>query len=488
MRRLGLLATVLASLIASAAGADERTQPLLLVLRGRNPLGLERFIAAPRRHWLDPHEFGRRFGASPRSLRRAARWLRARGLRVRHRFADRTLIQFDGPPAAVAAAFDVRLGRAHGRFRSSRPPLLPAELGALDVLGLDGARAAPRFTVGPAARTAGNRFYISPADFRHIYGLDAPAVASLSGAGQRISIPAIGDADGDAVANFRAFFGLPPDRGDARCHLGGCRGAGGADRGRPWDRPLPDSRPAGQRQPRAGHQHLACGVQLARRAPAARARRRRDLPAGRRPGPDGAGRVGRHRSLQLRAARGRRAGGLAARHGGGRHGGRAAARRRRQRGRLRDRAGVEHGLDGKRRRPRRLLPAAGLPARGNRARRSRRGGPRGRLPDRRGVARPPSIAWDEVRSTGARGFSTTSCRARPGCASAVPCDPASRRTAATISPRAGALPTSRLCSARSAGRAATGPRATPPRAPGRPSPAGTRRRGRRRRGRRSRPG
>src|SRR5207237_146912 len=172
--------------------------------------GVGRVVAGRRRRWLDPHEVGRRFGASPRSLRRAARWLRARGLRVRHRFADRTLIQFDGPPAAVAAAFDVRLGRAHGRFRSSRPPLLHAELGALDVLGLDGVRAAPRFAVGPAARTTGHRFYISPADFRRIYGLDAPAVAALAGAGQRISIPAIGDADGAAVANFRAFFGLPP--------------------------------------------------------------------------------------------------------------------------------------------------------------------------------------------------------------------------------------------------------------------------------------
>src|SRR5436309_3486154 len=120
------------------------------------------------------------------------------------------MIQFGGPPAAVAAAFGVRLVRAHGRFRSARPPLLHAELGALDVLGLDGVRAAPRFAVGPAARTTGNRFYISPADFRRIYGLDAPAVAALAGAGQRISIPAIGDADGAAVANFRAFFGLPP--------------------------------------------------------------------------------------------------------------------------------------------------------------------------------------------------------------------------------------------------------------------------------------
>ena len=210
MRRVGLLALVFVSLLVGVAGAQERTQPLMLVLHGRNPLGLEHFIARPHRRWVDPHEFGRRFGASPRSVRRTSAWLRAQGLRVRHRFADRTLIQFDGPPAAVEAAFGVRLGRAHGRFRSSRPPRPPAELGALDVLGLEGARTAPRITVRPAARTPGNRFYISPADFRRIYGLDAPSVAPLTGAGQRISIPAIGEADGDAVANFRAFFGLPP--------------------------------------------------------------------------------------------------------------------------------------------------------------------------------------------------------------------------------------------------------------------------------------
>ena len=210
MRRLGLVAAVLSTLLGGVARGQERTQPLLLVLRGRDAHGLERFIARSHRHWLDPHEFGQRFGAPPASVRRAARWLRANGLRVRHRYADRTLIECDDPPDAVARTFGVRLGRAHGRFRASHPPVVPAELGALDVLGLDGARTVPRFAIRPAARTPGNRFYISPADFRRMYGLDAPTVAPLTGAGQRISVPALGDADGTAVANFRAFFGLPP--------------------------------------------------------------------------------------------------------------------------------------------------------------------------------------------------------------------------------------------------------------------------------------
>src|SRR5438128_4110563 len=210
MRWLGLVAAVLSVLLGGVARGQERTQPLLLVLRGRDAHGLERFIARSHRHWLDPHAFGQRFGAPPASGRRAARWLRANGLRVRHRYAGRTLIEFDGPPDAVARTFGVRLGRAHGRFRASHPPVVPAELGALDVLGLDGARTVPRFAIRPAARTPGNRFYISPADFRRMYGLDAPTVAPLTGAGQRISVPAIGDADGTAGADFRAFFGLPP--------------------------------------------------------------------------------------------------------------------------------------------------------------------------------------------------------------------------------------------------------------------------------------
>ena len=187
MRRLGLVVAVLSVLLGGVARGQEHTQPLLLVLRGRDAHGLERFIARSHRHWLDPHEFGQRFGAPPASVRRAARWLRANGLRVRHRYADRTLIEFDGPPDAVARTFGVRLGRAHGRFRASHPPVVPAELGALDVLGLDGARTVPRFAIRPAARTPGNRFYISPADFRRMYGLDAPTVAPLTGAGQRIS-------------------------------------------------------------------------------------------------------------------------------------------------------------------------------------------------------------------------------------------------------------------------------------------------------------
>src|SRR5581483_5962920 len=156
MRRL-LLATLLGILLGGVAGAGERTQPLLLMLRGRDSPALDRWLAHSHRRPLDPAAFGRRFGASPETVARATRWLEARGLAVRRVYAGRTLIEFDGPPDAVAAAFQVRLGRAHGRWRSARP-----------------------------------------------------TVAPLDGTGQRISIPAIGQADAAGVANFRNAFGLPP--------------------------------------------------------------------------------------------------------------------------------------------------------------------------------------------------------------------------------------------------------------------------------------
>src|SRR5581483_10423122 len=153
MRRL-LLATLLGILLGGVAGAGERTQPLLLMLRGRDSPALDRWLAHSHRRPLDPAAFGRRFGASPETVARATRWLEARGLAVRRVYAGRTLIEFDGPPDAVAAAFQVRLGRAHGRWRSARPPVAPLDVDALDVVGLEGAHPATRLTVRPRAISA----------------------------------------------------------------------------------------------------------------------------------------------------------------------------------------------------------------------------------------------------------------------------------------------------------------------------------------------
>src|SRR5690348_11775342 len=121
MRR-SLLAALLGILLGGVAAGAERTQPLLLVLRGRNPAALDRWLAHPHRRALDPATLGRRFGATDEAVARATRWLEARGLTVRSTYAGRTLIEFDGPPAAVASAFQVRLGRAHGKYRTPRVP------------------------------------------------------------------------------------------------------------------------------------------------------------------------------------------------------------------------------------------------------------------------------------------------------------------------------------------------------------------------------
>jgi len=93
-----VLALVLTAttLIASAECAS---RPRVLIgLVGRDEAALTALLErqqdpgnADYRRWLTPPEFGQRFGATAADLRRASRWLRAEGCRVR-RFASRRLL------------------------------------------------------------------------------------------------------------------------------------------------------------------------------------------------------------------------------------------------------------------------------------------------------------------------------------------------------------------------------------------------------------
>src|SRR5262245_22898023 len=96
-----LLSLLTLAVPALAAG---RHDPVTLVgLHGRDESGLRALLVRQRdpaspdhERWLTPAEFGRGFGARPRDLKRASRWLRARGCRVQ-RFANRQLLACTGP-------------------------------------------------------------------------------------------------------------------------------------------------------------------------------------------------------------------------------------------------------------------------------------------------------------------------------------------------------------------------------------------------------
>jgi hypothetical protein len=99
---LGVRAPVAASRATRMQGA--------VVLRPRDPAGLQRFIAAVSDHgsasygqYLRPDVFAARFGPTAAAVDAVTAQLRARGLRVGAVPASRMLIPFSGSPAAVSA-------------------------------------------------------------------------------------------------------------------------------------------------------------------------------------------------------------------------------------------------------------------------------------------------------------------------------------------------------------------------------------------------
>src|SRR5262249_55463502 len=73
------------------ADASDRTARHTIVgLRGRDDAGLDALTAAQQdpaspdyQRWITASEFGRRFGAAPRDLKRVERWLRDSGCRIK---------------------------------------------------------------------------------------------------------------------------------------------------------------------------------------------------------------------------------------------------------------------------------------------------------------------------------------------------------------------------------------------------------------------
>jgi subtilase family serine protease len=191
---LAVLAVVGAAAPALAAG--ERT---LVALHGRDEPGLRALLArqqdpasADYRRWLSPGEFGRRFGAPPRALRRVERWLRSTGCKVK-RFPGRQHIACVGATPGPAPAALARL--VEGVFDPDSAPDLRFNLslaGQLASLSPDGS------------------FYFSPQEYAAFYGFDALHAAGIDGSGRRIGIVSFARVNEGDINLFRSRFGQPP--------------------------------------------------------------------------------------------------------------------------------------------------------------------------------------------------------------------------------------------------------------------------------------
>jgi len=171
-----------------------RAASFLVPLHGRDERGLRALIArqqdpaSPDYHrWLTPEEFGRRFGATPRDLRRVSRWLANEGCRVK-RFKGRRLLRCTGPAKLESSPEIAAIAARPMGLDDPIPTTQHLETRSV----LDG-------MIG-----------LSPAEFTRVYDLESIREAGVDGAGQTIGIVTFSQIDAADVAAFRAAFDLAP--------------------------------------------------------------------------------------------------------------------------------------------------------------------------------------------------------------------------------------------------------------------------------------
>jgi Pro-kumamolisin, activation domain/FG-GAP-like repeat/Subtilase family/FG-GAP repeat len=187
--------------------------------------------------WLTAKQVGERFGPSDQDISTVKTWLASQGLGVKSVSADKMMIHFSGPVAAVGRAFGTTMhhyvenGKTH--FANATEQKLPSELTTV-VAGVaslsDFFPKSQAIEVGPVKRSSagqwvgkdgpssnfnsvygGNTYFdVAPADFNAIYNVNPVWSQGVRGAGQTIAVLEDSDVLNQDVATFRQIF-LPPD-------------------------------------------------------------------------------------------------------------------------------------------------------------------------------------------------------------------------------------------------------------------------------------
>lgn len=176
--------------------------------------------ASPGFHkWLEPTEFGARFGAAQTDIDRASRWLQSQGFSVDSVPASRNSIVFSGNVRQVERGFQISMhrfevnGKTH--LANLESPALPDDLFPIveSVRGLadfglrsPGAPVNTRtnFTTGSGAHN------LTPGDFATIYNLTPLFQTGINGTGQKIAVVGECKIAADDFNLFRSTYGLPP--------------------------------------------------------------------------------------------------------------------------------------------------------------------------------------------------------------------------------------------------------------------------------------
>jgi subtilase family serine protease len=203
---------------------------LVLAKTSAQQVALEQLIAAQQdpkspqyHHFLNPAEYGARFGASDAAIAAVTQWLQQIGFKVRPVAASRSQLYFVGTKAQVESAFHTEIhvfdvnGERH--YANVSVPEVPAGVAPLisSVQGLHDFYPKPTLQERPPSKTGSpNVTYtngshlVGPGDFAVIYNMNPLYNAGINGANETIAIGAASDLN-PAIANaYWQAFGITP--------------------------------------------------------------------------------------------------------------------------------------------------------------------------------------------------------------------------------------------------------------------------------------
>lgn len=176
--------------------------------------------------WLQPEEFGRRFGASQEDIDTVSSWLELHGFQVNKAYPSHMMIDFSGSAASLKEAFHTEIhqldvnGEMH--LSNDRDPRIPAALAPViqGIFSLNDFKPEPmyrlatQYTFASCAATSTNTQpgvcnAMTPGDDATIYNLNPLWAAGYTGQGQTIYVAEDSTFNTAADwATYRAEFGL----------------------------------------------------------------------------------------------------------------------------------------------------------------------------------------------------------------------------------------------------------------------------------------
>lgn len=180
-----------------------------LKLSTEKQAALDRFLldlhnpGSPQYHrWIQPEEFGERFGPSEQEIASLQRWLEAQGLQVAETSKGRNWIRVQAPEEKLRRAFRLEDG-------AQRKLAVPEEIAGM-ISGYYGAGdVAPRPAQSALPGSPDGFRAITPQDVAIVYNVEALQRSGVDGAGVKIVVTGEAEPNDADIAAFRSRFNLP---------------------------------------------------------------------------------------------------------------------------------------------------------------------------------------------------------------------------------------------------------------------------------------